>query len=106
MNNAQINAACGKVFEAPGVLNGTMWVRFMGVYPTGNIGVKRASDCESFGAITVTPEKAAPLIATIEQKFDVRGRLKIVVAFNNLADASTNAAEEIRNFARAIESKK
>lgn len=69
MRQDQIDAAYGKVFDAPGVINGSGKVRFMGVWPTGNVAVKRSSDPESFGPLTVSPQKARPLIQAIERLY-------------------------------------
>lgn len=44
MRKSQLDAAWGKVFEAPGVINGSARVRFMGVWPSGNVAVKRGGD--------------------------------------------------------------
>ncbi len=52
MRKAQLDAAWGKVFEAPGVINGSAKVRFMGIWPSGNVAVKRGSDPDSFGPLT------------------------------------------------------
>lgn len=69
MRQAQLNAAHGMVFDVPGVVNGSSNVRFLGVWPSGNVAVKRQSDPESFGPLTVSPEKAAPLMDAIARRF-------------------------------------
>ena len=69
MKQDQMNAAYGKVFEAPGVINGSGRIRFMGVWPTGNVAVKRESDPDSFGPVTVSAEKALPLMQAIERQY-------------------------------------
>lgn len=73
LSPAQIYVATGKTFEAPGVLNGCSRVRFCGIYPSGNVGVKREADPESFGAVAVSAAKAAPLLEAIARRFTVRG---------------------------------
>lgn len=72
MRQAQLSAAYGKVFDAPGVINGSAKVRFMGVWPTGNVAVKRAADPDSFGPLTVSPEKAQPLMQAIAERFPAK----------------------------------
>lgn len=67
MKQDQLDAAYGKVFEAPRVINGSSKVRFMGVWPSGNVAVKRVTDPDSFGPITVSPETAMPLMQAIER---------------------------------------
>ncbi len=69
MNQTLINEAHGKVFHVPGVINGCAKVRFMGIWPSGNVAVKRAADPDSFGPLTVSPEKAKPLLDTIEASY-------------------------------------
>lgn len=69
MRKNQAQAAYGKVFDAPGVINGSAEVRFMGVWPTGNIAVKRAADPDCFGVLTVSPERAQPLILAIMRRY-------------------------------------
>lgn len=66
MNQGLIDTAHGKVFDAPGVINGSTKVRFMGIWPSGNVAVKRAEDPDSFGPLTVSPEKAKPLLDAIK----------------------------------------
>jgi len=69
MRKAQALAAYGKVFDAPGVINGSARVRFMGVWPTGNIAVKRETDPECFGVLTVSPEQAQTLLLAIMRRY-------------------------------------
>lgn len=69
MKQDQLNAAFGKVFDAPSVINGSSKVRLMGVWPSGNVAVKRESDPDSFGPITVSPETALPLMRAIERSY-------------------------------------
>lgn len=72
MRQEQQNKAYGNVFNVPGVINGCSRVRFMGVWSTGNVGVKRADDPDTFGPLTVSPEKAKPLMQAIEQRYPVK----------------------------------
>ena len=72
MQQAQLAKAYGKVFDAPGVVNGSARVRFVGVWPTGNIGVKRETDPDTFGPLTVSPEKAKPLMQAIERRYPAK----------------------------------
>lgn len=69
MRQALLKAAYGKVFDAHGVIPGTSRVRFLGIWPTGNVAVKRADDPDSFGPLTVSPDKARTLIQAIERTF-------------------------------------
>lgn len=73
LSPAQINAAHGRVFTAPRVIDGCSDVRFCGVFPSGNVGVKRPTDPECFGPITVSAAQAEPLLAAIGQRFNARG---------------------------------
>ena len=72
MRKSQLDAAWGKVFEAPGVINGSARVRFMGVWPSGTVAVKRGGDPDSFGPLTVSPEKVKPLMQAIESRYPAR----------------------------------
>lgn len=72
MRQTQLNAAHGKVFDVPGVINGSARVRFMGIWPTGNVAVKREADPESFGPLTVPPAKAQPLMRAIEHSYPAK----------------------------------
>lgn len=69
MRQAQLNAAHGMVFDVPGVVNGSSRIRFLGRLPTGNVAVKKQADPDSFGPLTVSPEKAAPLMDAIARRF-------------------------------------
>ena len=69
LRKAQIQSAHGMVFDVPGVINGSARVRFMGVWPSGNVAVKKATDPESFGPLTVAPQKAKPLLEAIDRRF-------------------------------------
>lgn len=69
LKQEQLNAAIGKVFDVPGVINGSARVRFMGIWPTGNVAVKRESDPDCFGPLTVSPDKARPLMQAIERSY-------------------------------------
>ena len=62
MKKSQLDAAWGKVFEAPGVINGSARVRFMGVWPSGNVAVKRGGDPDGFGPLTVTGNATGRLV--------------------------------------------
>lgn len=72
MQQTQLDKAFGEVFDAPGVINGSSRVRFVGVWPTGNIGVKREVDPDSFGPLTVPPEKAQSLMQAIERRYPAK----------------------------------
>ena len=61
--------AWGQVFEAPGVINGSARVRFIGVWPSGNVAVKRAEDPDSFGPLTVSQQRAQPLLKAIAVRY-------------------------------------
>ncbi|ADP20069.1 MULTISPECIES: hypothetical protein [Achromobacter] len=74
LTQAQIAAATGKIFEVPRVINGCARVQFVGIWPTGNVAVKRASDPEMFGPLTVSSEVAAPLMEAIQRRFNRRGQ--------------------------------
>lgn len=69
LRKAQIQSAYGKVFEAPGVINGSARVRFIGVWPSGNVAVMKETDPDSFGPLTVAPQKARPLLEAIGRRF-------------------------------------
>lgn len=73
LSPSQIRAAYGKVFTALRVIDGCSEVRFYGVFPSGNVGVKRSTDPECFGPITVSVVQAEPLFAAIERRFNSRG---------------------------------
>jgi hypothetical protein len=77
LTNAQKNAAHGLVFDAPGVINGSGQVRFVGEWPTGNIAVKPANDREDFGPLTVSPTKAQPLLKAIADRFPGNGPARL-----------------------------
>jgi hypothetical protein len=72
MRKAQLAKAYGEVFDVPGVVNGSARVRFVGVWPTGNVGVKRETDPDTFGALTVSPEKAQPLMQAIDRRYPAK----------------------------------
>lgn len=74
VSQAQINAAFGKTFEAPRVLDGCSRVRFWGIYPSGNVGVKRETDPVTHGPVTVSCDQAAPLLEAISHRFNRRGQ--------------------------------
>ena len=69
LTQAQESAAHGLVFDAVGVLNGHGRLRFLGVWPTGNVAVKPERDREDFGPLTVSQAKAAPLLRAIDARF-------------------------------------
>jgi hypothetical protein len=75
LTQAQINAAYGKTFEVFGVLNGCGKVRFLGIAPSGNVMVKRATDPELFGVLTISPGAAQRLFQAIEVKYDKAGKM-------------------------------
>lgn len=77
LTQAQINAAYGKTFEVFGVLNACGKVQFLGVAPSGNVMVKRATDPESFGVRTISPGMAQRLFQAIEAKYDKAGKMII-----------------------------
>jgi len=73
LSPAQIASAFGKTFTVPGVLNGSAEVSFWGIYPSGNVGVKRGRDPDHFGPVTVPAEQAEPLLKAIAARFNRRG---------------------------------
>ena len=86
LSPAQINVAFGKVFVAPRVIDGCSKVRFCGVFPSGNVGVKRPTDPESFGPIAISPAQAEPLLAAIGRRFTARG-FRAVASLDSVAPA-------------------
>lgn len=74
LSPAQCGAAYGQCFDVPGVLAGTARVKFCGVFPSGNVGIKRAADPDAFGPLAIDAAQAEPLFAAIRQRFDARGR--------------------------------
>ena len=73
LSPAQISAAKGLSFEALRVLDGSPRVRFCDIYPSGNVGVKRETDPETHGPVTVTAAQAEPLLEAIARRFNRRG---------------------------------
>ena len=81
LSPAQQRAAYGRSFKAPGVINGCGELVFAGIWPTGNVAVKKLSDdARGMGPLTVTSAQAEPLLAAIRHKFNSRGSLRIDAA--------------------------
>lgn len=72
MRQAQLDAAWGEVFEVPGIINGSAGVRFMGIWPSGNVAVKRASDPAGFGP----PQRCGETGAAYLKRLQAEGWLR------------------------------
>ena len=81
LSPAQQRVAHGRIFKAPGVIQGCSELVFAGIWPTGNVALNKiGDDARGMGPLTVSAAQAEPLLAAICHKFNARGSRRIDAA--------------------------